>query len=166
MTNTDKTIFTDREYHEDIELSLVEVDGAPLEITKLVHDILYLNWDVPYEPTEPWYSGSLGGRFVVARKIDGTLLGVCRLMPVQDETPNSVQIRQVVVIANLKGMGIGKKVMLYAEDIARSEGVEEIFLWSRRPAYGFYEGLDYIYSTDPWVSELTKLEYRTMTKRL
>jgi len=166
LTNTDKKIPTNGKDYENIELSLVKADDAPLEITQLVHDILYLDWDVPYQPVETWYNGSLGGRFAVARKTDGTLLGVCRLMPVQDETPDSIQIRQVVVARGLKGMGIGKKVMLYAEDVARSEGAKEIFLWSRQPAYGFYEGLGYDYSSDSWVSELTGLDYRTMTKRL
>ena len=151
---------------DDIGLELIPIEEIPREVPALVYDTLYLNWNVPYEPVEAWYREGLGGRFVVARKADGTLLGVCRLMPVMPETPTKVQIRQVVVSEKSQGLGIGRLIMNEAEKIAAAEGAREIFLWSRYPAYRFYEGLDYIYTSEPWVSSLTKIDYRTMTKYL
>jgi len=151
---------------EDVELKLVPVEEVPDEVPLLVYNTLYLNWDVPHEPKEKWYDGSHGGRFLVARKGDDTLLGACRLMPVAEETPEGIQIRQVVVTADSQGMGIGRLLMLEAEEIGRSEGASELFLWSRMPAYRFYESLDYVYTSEAWTSELTGLQHRTMTKYL
>jgi len=150
----------------DIVLTLIPVEDAPKEIPTLIYDTLYLNWNVDYEPTEGWYDGQKGGRFLVARKPDGTLLGVCRLMPVDPETPDGIQIRQVVVTAASQGMGIGSKLMRECEEIGRAEGAKELFLWSRKPAYLFYENLGYQYQTEPWYSPVTKMHHRTMTKAL
>lgn len=161
MTNTDKA-----KTLEGVVLKLVPVEEAPKEIPQLVYDTLYLAWEVPHLPIEKWYDESHGGRFLVARDEDDTLLGLCRLLPVKPETPNGVQIRQVVVAPGNQGRGIGRLLMQRAEEICREEGVAELFLWSRKPAYRFYEGLDYTYTSEPWTSELTGLQHRTMTKYL
>ncbi|MCL2437949.1 MAG: GNAT family N-acetyltransferase [Coriobacteriia bacterium] len=149
-----------------VELELVPVEEVSDEIPLLVYNTLYLNWGVPYDPVEKWYDEAHGGHFLIARKDDGTLLGVCRLLPVMPETPTGIQIRQVVVTADSQGMGIGRLLMLEAEKIGRAEGASELFLWSRMPAYRFYESLGYIYTSEPWTSKLTGLQHRTMTKYL
>ena len=162
MTNTQelKTI------RDSVILELLPIEEVPEEIHQMVYDVLYLNWNVEYEPVERWYDEKLGGRFLIARKKDGTLLGACRLLPVDPKTPTAIQIRQVVVTPESQGMGIGRFLMLKAEEIGRSEGAKTFFLWSRYPAYNFYERLDYIYTSNTWTSEVTKIEHRTMTKYL
>jgi len=151
---------------DDINLELVPVEDVPDEVPALVYETLYSKLAVPREPMERWYDKGQSGRFLVARKKDGDLLGVCRLMPLKPERPTSLQIRQVVVSAESQGMGLGRLLMLESEKIAKEEGVTEIFLWSRYPAYRFYENLDYEYTSEPWVSEVTTIEHRTMTKQL
>jgi len=151
---------------DNINLELVPVEDVPDEVPALVYDTLYLKLEVPREPMERWYDKMQGGRFLVARSKEGVLLGVCRLMPLTSDRPTSLQIRQVVVSAESQGLGIGRLLMLESEKIAKAEGVTEIFLWSRYPAYCFYENLDYEYTSDPWISEVTTIEHRTMTKQI
>ncbi|MCL2379891.1 MAG: GNAT family N-acetyltransferase [Coriobacteriia bacterium] len=164
---------------DDITLELIPVAGVDAEIPALVHQVLYFDWDVPFEPIDYWYESQLGGRFLIARKAlnaqDGldvnvmpedTLLGVCRLMPIEPGTPAQIQVRQVVVTAASQGLGIGTLLMKMCEEVARAEGIGEIYLWSRSPAYRFYENLDYVYTSDTWISHLTGLEHKTMTKYL
>jgi predicted GNAT family N-acyltransferase len=161
MTNTQgKTV------RDAVVLELLPVEVVPEEVKQMVYDVLYLNWKVEYEPVERWYDKELGGRFLIARKKDGTLLGACRLLPVDPKTPDAIQIRQVVVTPESQGMGIGRFLMLKAEEIARAEGAKKLFLWSRYPAYHFYENLDYIYTSETWISDLTNIDHRTMTKYL
>ena len=153
-----------------MSFELIAVEDAPEEIPELVYETLYSKLDVPKEPRERWYDKAQSGRFLVARTkgddADGTLLGCCRLMLVSEENPDAVQIRQVVVTAASQGLGIGRKLMLEAERLAKAEGAKEIFLWSRYPAYRFYENLDYEYTSEPWISEVTTIEHRTMVKLL
>ena len=149
-----------------IHISVVPVADAPPEFAQLIYDTLYRDWGVDYDPIEQWYSGSLGGRFVVAHSDDDNLVGLCRLMPAMDSNPAVLQIRQVVVDDSKQGLGIGRKIMLAVQDLAKSEGTKELFLWSRYPAYGFYQGLGYDFFSEEWISSLTHINYRTMRKLL
>ncbi|MCL2526207.1 MAG: GNAT family N-acetyltransferase [Coriobacteriia bacterium] len=157
----------DIEGRGSVELTLVPVSEAPVEIRELVYATLYEALKVPHEPVERWYEPQQEGRFLVARlKGTGQLLGTCRIMPRDTQSPEAQQIRQVVVTKLSQGMGIGRTLMLQAEKIAAAEGCTEMFLWSRYPAYRFYENLGYHYTSEPWISELTKIEHRNMTKQL
>ena len=50
------------------------------------------------------------------------MLGCCMLV---QEEPNSVRLRQMAVLNNLQGKGIGRALMIFAENIARDRGFKK-----------------------------------------
>src|SRR3954470_5146502 len=68
------------------------------------------------------------------------MLGCCMLIT---EAPNSVRLRQMAVLNNLQGKGIGRALMQFAENIARDRGFQKITMHARKTAVGFYEKLGY-----------------------
>lgn len=68
------------------------------------------------------------------------MLGCCMLIM---EAPNSVRLRQMAVLNNLQGKGIGRALMQFAENIARDRGFHKITMHARKTAVGFYEKLGY-----------------------
>jgi ribosomal protein S18 acetylase RimI-like enzyme len=68
------------------------------------------------------------------------MLGCCMLIV---EAPDSVRLRQMAVLNNLQGKGIGRALMQFAENIARDRGFQKITMHARKTAIGFYEKLGY-----------------------
>jgi GNAT superfamily N-acetyltransferase len=71
---------------------------------------------------------------------DERILGCCLLSRVDDHT---VRLRQMAVPNNLQGKGIGKALMIFAENIARDLGYKTLIMHARKTALGFYEKLGY-----------------------
>jgi N-acetylglutamate synthase-like GNAT family acetyltransferase len=72
---------------------------------------------------------------------DDRLLGCCLLTRVDAKT---MRLRQMAVPNNLQGKGIGRALMVFAENIARDMGFETLMMHARVTATGFYEKLGYI----------------------
>ena len=68
------------------------------------------------------------------------MLGCCMLITVDSST---VRLRQMAVLNNLQGKGIGRALMQFAENIARDRGFKKIIMHARKSAAGFYEKLGY-----------------------
>ena len=68
------------------------------------------------------------------------MLGCCMLITVD---PVTVRLRQMAVLNNLQGKGIGRALMQFAENIARDRGFKKIIMHARKSAAGFYEKLGY-----------------------
>lgn len=68
------------------------------------------------------------------------MLGCCMLIKME---PGSVRLRQMAVLNNLQGKGIGRALMQFAENIARDRGFQKITMHARKTAVGFYEKLGY-----------------------
>jgi ribosomal protein S18 acetylase RimI-like enzyme len=68
------------------------------------------------------------------------MLGCCMLIK---EDAGSVRLRQMAVLNNLQGKGIGRALMQFAENIARDLGFQKITMHARKTAVGFYEKLGY-----------------------
>jgi ribosomal protein S18 acetylase RimI-like enzyme len=68
------------------------------------------------------------------------MLGCCMLIIVD---PSTVRLRQMAVLNNLQGKGIGRALMQFAENIARDRGFKKIIMHARKSAAGFYEKLGY-----------------------
>ncbi len=71
------------------------------------------------------------------------ILGCCMLITVDNGT---VRLRQMAVLNNLQGKGIGRALMQFAENIARDRGFRKITMHARKTAIGFYEKLGYAVS--------------------
>lgn len=71
---------------------------------------------------------------------DDQMLGCCMLV---EEAPDTVRLRQMAVLNDLQGKGIGKALMNFAENIARDRGYRKITMHARKNAQGFYEKMGY-----------------------
>lgn len=71
---------------------------------------------------------------------DDRLLGCCLLTKTDEKT---VRLRQMAVPNNMQGKGIGRALMIFAENIARDMGFKSITMHARKTAVGFYEKLGY-----------------------
>ena len=89
------------------------------------------------------------------------MLGCCMLITVN---PTTVRLRQMAVLNNLQGKGVGRALMQFAENIARDRGFKKIMMHARKSAAGFYEKLGYQICS-PEFEEVTLPHYE-MEKKL
>jgi predicted GNAT family N-acyltransferase len=76
----------------------------------------------------------------IAAYEDDQMLGCCMLV---EEEPETVRLRQMAVINDLQGKGIGRALMQFAENLARDRGYKRITMHARKNALGFYEKMGY-----------------------
>ncbi|MET3875611.1 GNAT family N-acetyltransferase [Chitinophaga sp. OAE865] len=69
-----------------------------------------------------------------------TIAGCCILTPLNE---NTVQLRQMAVSPGFQGKGIGREIVVFAEQYARSNGFDELTMHARKEATGFYLKLGY-----------------------
>ncbi|RST90582.1 GNAT family N-acetyltransferase [Vagococcus bubulae] len=81
-------------------------------------------------------------------KQDGKVVGTLLLHPC---FTSCVQIKQVAISPTCQGQGLGKKLMVYAEDVAKRLGYSTIFLTGRQSAWNFYRKLGYSELMDDYV---------------
>lgn len=77
---------------------------------------------------------------LIAAYEDKQMLGCCMLV---EEDPETVRLRQMAVVKDLQGKGLGKALMTFAENLARDRGYKRITMHARKNAIGFYEKLGY-----------------------
>jgi GNAT superfamily N-acetyltransferase len=71
---------------------------------------------------------------------DEDMLGCCMLV---EEDPETVRLRQMAVLNDLQGKGIGRALMNFAENLARDRGYKTMSMHARKNAAGFYEKMGY-----------------------
>lgn len=86
---------------------------------------------------------------------DDRLLGCC-LLTRQDQ--HTMRLRQMAVPNNMQGKGIGRALMIFAENIARDLGYKKLCMHARKTALGFYEKLGYAASGEEF-TEVTIPHY-------
>jgi ribosomal protein S18 acetylase RimI-like enzyme len=77
---------------------------------------------------------------LIAAFEDDRILGCCMLL---EEEPTIVRLRQMAVLNDLQGKGIGRALMNFAENLARDRGYRTIRMHARLNAVGFYEKVGY-----------------------
>lgn len=92
---------------------------------------------------------------------DDHMLGCCMLVEKDTEI---VRLRQMAVLNDLQGKGIGRALMNFAENIARDRGYKILSMHARKNAAGFYEKMGYKIASDEF-TEVTIPHY-VMEKRL
>lgn len=92
---------------------------------------------------------------------DDKILGCCLLTKVDDKT---IRLRQMAVPNNMQGKGIGRALMIFAENIARDLGYKVLLMHARKTATGFYEKLGYTISGNEF--EEVTLPHYVMEKSL
>lgn len=76
----------------------------------------------------------------IAAYEDDQMLGCCMLV---EDGPQTVRLRQMAVINDLQGKGVGRALMQFAENLARDRGYRKITMHARKNAIGFYEKMGY-----------------------
>lgn len=71
---------------------------------------------------------------------DDRMLGCCMLV---EEGEKTVRLRQMAVVNDVQGKGIGRALMQFAENLARDRGYKRITMHARKNATGFYEKMGY-----------------------
>lgn len=71
---------------------------------------------------------------------DDDMLGCCMLV---EESSTTVRLRQMAVLNDLQGKGIGRALMQFAENLARDHGYKVLTMHARDNAIGFYEKMGY-----------------------
>jgi ribosomal protein S18 acetylase RimI-like enzyme len=97
----------------------------------------------------------------IAAYDDDHILGCCMLV---EENPNTVRLRQMAVLNDLQGKGIGRALTNFAENLARDRGYKVISMHARKPVVGFYEKMGYKVTSGEFI-EITIPHY-LMEKKL
>jgi GNAT superfamily N-acetyltransferase len=98
---------------------------------------------------------------LIAAFEEDDILGCCMLV---EEDPKTVRLRQMAVLNDLQGKGIGRALMGFAENIARDRGFRVLSMHARKNAIGFYEKMGYKVASDEF-TEVTIPHY-VMEKKL
>ena len=107
------------------------------QMVKLRDDILRKPLGLKFTPEE--LESEKSNLLMVAYE-DEQMLGCCMLV---QEGPETVRLRQMTVLNDLQGKGIGKALMQFAENLARDRGYKKITMHARQNALGFYEKMGY-----------------------
>jgi len=92
---------------------------------------------------------------------DDRLLGCCMIV---EEKPGQARLRQMAVLNDLQGKGIGRALMQFAENLARDHGYRLLTMHARKNAVLFFEKMGYRINSDEF-EELT-IPHVVMEKQL
>ena len=79
------------------------------------------------------------------------MLGCCMIVELDDR---KARLRQMAVLNNLQGKGIGRALIQFAENIARDHGYRIMSMHARKPTIPFFEKMGYKI-TSPEFIEIT-----------
>ena len=98
---------------------------------------------------------------LIAAFEDEKMLGCCMLV---EEKPDTVRLRQMAVLNDLQGKGIGRALMGFAENLARDRGYKVMSMHARKNTLPFFEKMGYQKASDEF-EEITIPHY-IMEKKL
>ena len=128
------------------------------QMVKLRDDLLRKPLGLTFTPEE---LESEKDNMLIAAYEDERMLGCCMLV---EESTEAVRLRQMAVLNDLQGKGIGRALMHFAENLARDRGYRTISMHARKNVVGFYERMDYRVTGDEFI-EITIPHYK-MEKKL
>jgi len=128
------------------------------QMLKLREDILRKPLGFTFTPDE---IESEKDNMLIGAFEDDRMLGCCMLV---EETREMIRLRQMAVLNDLQGKGIGRALMQFAENIARDHGYKVIMMHARKHATGFYEKMGYKKKGDEFI-EIT-IPHFVMEKQL
>jgi N-acetylglutamate synthase-like GNAT family acetyltransferase len=71
---------------------------------------------------------------------DDEMLGCCMIV---EENQEKAQLRQMAVLNSLQGKGVGRALILFAENLARDHGYKTMFMHARKTTTSFFEKMGY-----------------------
>lgn len=129
-------------------MALKIIDHGTAEYHKMVKlrdDILRKPLGLSFTPEE---LEAEKDNMLIAAFEDDRILGCCMLV---EEQPGTVRLRQMAVLNDLQGKGIGRALMNFAENIARDRGYKTVRMHARVNAVGFYEKVGYRTIGEPFI---------------
>lgn len=134
--------------------------GSPeyQQMVKLRDDMLRKPLGLSFTPQE---LDKEKDNMLIAAFEDEDILGCCMLV---EENPDTVRLRQMAVLNDLQGKGIGRALMNFAENLARDRGYKNISMHARKYSIVFFEKMGYKITGDEFI-ELTIPHY-VMEKKL
>jgi GNAT superfamily N-acetyltransferase len=134
--------------------------GSPeyQQMVQLRNDILRKPLGLSFTPDE---LAKEKDEILIAAFEEEKMLGCCMLVKSGGST---VRLRQMAVLNNLQGKGIGRALMQFAENIARDLGYKKLTMHARVTAAGFYEKLGYDVVGDMF--EEVTIQHYSMEKSL
>jgi GNAT superfamily N-acetyltransferase len=106
-------------------------------MVKLRDDILRKPLGLSFSPEE---LESEKDNMLIAAFEEERILGCCMLL---EEQGGTIRLRQMAVLNDLQGKGVGRALMNFAENLARDRGFRSIRMHARLNAVGFYEKVGY-----------------------
>jgi predicted GNAT family N-acyltransferase len=79
---------------------------------------------------------------------DDQMLGCCMIV---ENDPLKAQLRQIAVLNNLQGKGIGRALVLFAENLARDHGYKKMCMDARKNTVHFFEKMGYKVTGDEFI---------------
>ena len=76
------------------------------------------------------------------------LLACCVLTKIDEDI---IKLRQMAVVENWQGKGIGRELILFAEKFAKKQGFNQMVMNARKVAIGFYQKLGYKIVSDEFI---------------
>jgi predicted GNAT family N-acyltransferase len=107
------------------------------EMVRLREDILRKPLGLSFAPED---LEKEKGHLMMGAYEDDKILGCCMLV---EEGPQTVRLRQMAVLNDLQGKGVGKALIQFAENLARDHGYRRMTMHARKNAVGFYEKMGY-----------------------
>jgi GNAT superfamily N-acetyltransferase len=107
------------------------------QMVKLRDDVLRKPLGLGFTPEE---LEEEKGNMLIGAFEEDDILACCMLV---EENPTTVRLRQMAVLNDLQGKGIGRALMTFAENIARDRGYKTLRMHARKNATGFYEKMGY-----------------------
>jgi GNAT superfamily N-acetyltransferase len=96
-------------------------------------------------PLEGEFSGDTAESEYILLFDGGLPVATCRLRPLD---PERVKIERVCVLPDYRARGVGRILILQAEDWIRERGFRQVVIASRDAVVGFYEALGYVTNWD------------------
>jgi N-acetylglutamate synthase-like GNAT family acetyltransferase len=114
------------------------IEPATPEQFEKYYRLRYLTLRQPWGQPEGSERAADDATAIHAMLVDATgeAIGVCRM---HLQTPQEAQIRFMGIHENYQGKGLGKLLLDYLEDKARSMGATNMVLQAREKAISFYE---------------------------
>jgi N-acetylglutamate synthase-like GNAT family acetyltransferase len=98
---------------------------------------------------------------LIAAFEEDDILGCCMLV---EQAPGTARLRQIAVLNNLQGKGVGTAILQFAENLARDKGYKTIMMHARKNTTHFFEKLGYKIASPEFI-EIT-IPHHVMEKEL
>ena len=142
-----------------LQFSLIKPASAAYdEMVDLRLKVLLEPISIPRSYIDP---GKEAGDILLGAYADGVLVGCCILTTLDEKT---VQLRQMAVAVAVQKRGVGRQLLLFAENIANEKGFTRLLLHARNPVLSFYQKCGYTITDEPFF-EVGILHHK-MQKRL